>query len=243
MRSGSAGKDLEALEDRLGYSFRDKDLAVQALTHMSGAGGETARRSSYQRLEFLGDRVLGLAVSSMLFAEFPHATEGELSRRLAQLVRKESCFEVGLAWELGSVVRLGAGERHAGGRGRPAILADVCEAVIGAVFLDGGFEVASALVARSWTERMRTPPRPLRDAKTALQEWAQGLGRPPPVYAETERSGPAHAPKFVVSVLIPGYASSEGQGTSKRSAEQAAAETFMNREGFGDVARGAGDQA
>lgn len=243
MKSPVPPKGLTALEDRLGYHFRDASLAAQALTHMSGAGGETARQSSYQRLEFLGDRVLGLAVSAMLFNEFPRATEGELSRRLAQLVRKESCAEVGLDWDLGSFIRVGSGERQAGGRGRPAILADVCEALIGAVFIDGGFEAAASLVGRAWTDRMKSPPRPLRDAKTALQEWAQGIGRPPPVYRETERSGPAHAPRFVVSVSIPGYDSSEGHGSSKRSAEQAAAESFMNREGFAERAQRTGDHA
>lgn len=234
MKAAGTATDLAALEERIGYQFRNADLPLQALTHMSGAGGETARQASYQRLEFLGDRVLGLAVSSMLFAAFPYAAEGELSRRLAQLVRKESCAEIGLGWNLGAFVRLGAGERQTGGRGRPAIMADVCEALIGAVFIDGGFEAAAGVIARSWTERMLTPPRPLRDAKTALQEWAQGLGRLPPTYQETERSGPAHAPKFVVSVSVPGYPSSEGQGTSKRSAEQAAAEAFIRREGVAD---------
>ncbi len=227
-------KELTSLEARLGYEFRDTGLAIQALTHMSGAGGDSVRQASYQRLEFLGDRVLGLAVSSMLYTGFPHAAEGELSRRLAQLVRQESCAKVGLDWDLGAYIRLGLGELQAGGRGRPAILADVCEALIGAVYLDGGFEAAAGLIARFWTERMLTPPRPLRDAKTALQEWVQGLGRPPPVYKEIERAGPAHAPAFVVSVAVPGYAAAEGHGPSKRSAEQAAAETFMAREGFGD---------
>ena len=224
--------DLSALERRIGHRFGNPDLALQALTHMSGALGEAGRTTSYQRLEFLGDRVLGLCVSAMLYAEFSHAAEGELSRRLADLVRKERCAEVGLEWELGSFIRLGAGERQSGGRQRPAILADVCEALIGAVFLDGGFPAAAALVNRAWTERMRSPRRALRDPKTALQEWAQGLGRPPPVYREVDRSGPAHAPQFLISVTVPGFASAEGKGASKRSAEQAAAESFMIQERF-----------
>lgn len=224
--------DLSALEQGIGYEFRDADLALQALTHMSGASAETGRGASYQRLEFLGDRVLGLCVSAMLFAEYSQAAEGELSRRLADLVRKERCSEVAVEWDLGSYVRLGPSESQSGGRGRPAILADVCEALIGAVFLDGGFTAASAVVARAWTERMRAPRRALRDPKTALQEWAQGLGRPPPVYREVSRSGPAHAPHFVVSVDVPGFSLAEGGGTSKRSAEQTAARSFMVREGF-----------
>lgn len=223
--------DIPALEQRIGYRFSNGDLAIQALTHMSGTPGDAGRLNSYQRLEFLGDRVLGLCVSAMLYLEFPQAAEGELSRRLADLVRQERCAEVGLAWNLGPHIRLGAGESHSGGRRRPAILADVCEALIGAVFVDGGFTAASAVVAGAWTERMRSAGRALRDAKTMLQEWAQGLGRPPPVYREVERSGPAHAPQFVISVGVPGFPSAEGRGASKRLAEQAAAENFMAREG------------
>ncbi len=224
--------DLSGLEKGIGYGFRNADLAYQALTHMSGAQADTGRGASYQRLEFLGDRVLGLCVSAMLYAEYPRAAEGELSRRLADLVRKERCTEVGMAWDLEPYIRLGPGESQSGGRGRPAILADVCEALIGAVFLDGGFAAASAVVAQAWTERMRSPLRALRDSKTALQEWAQGLGRPPPVYREVSRSGPAHAPQFVISVAVPGFAAAQGSGTSKRLAEQAAASAFMIREGF-----------
>ncbi len=176
--------------------------------------------------------MLGLAVSAMLFARFPQAAEGELSRRLADLVRWESCAEVAEAWDVASSLRLGAGEMQSSSRGRPAILADVCEAIVGAVFLDGGFEAASALVARAWEARMVSPRRALQDPKTALQEWAQGQGKSPPLYREKERSGPDHAPRFVVLVTIGGYAVAEGSGTSKRGAEQAAAETFMDREGF-----------
>ena len=228
--------DAAGLEARLGYAFRAPALLQQALTHMSGTGGETARLSSYQRLEFLGDRVLGLVVSAMLYAEFPQATEGELSRRLAELVRSESCAEVALDWDLGTYVRLGPGELQAGGRQRPAILADVCEALVGAVFLDGGFDAAATLVAAAWRKRMLAPRRDLRDAKTTLQEWAQGLGRPPPVYREVGRSGPAHAPQFVIAVTVAGHEPARGSGSSKRTAEQAAAEAFMVREGFAGLA-------
>jgi ribonuclease-3 len=222
--------DIAALEQRIGHRFSRRDLALQALTHMSGTPGENGRLPSYQRLEFLGDRVLGLCVSAMLYAEFPHAAEGELSRRLANLVREERCAEVAAEWDLGPFIRLGAGESQSGGRRRPAILADVCEALIGAVFLDGGFEAAAAVVAAAWTERMRMPHRSLRDPKTLLQEWAQGLGRPPPLYREVERSGPAHAPQFVIAVGVLGFPPAEGRGASKRLGEQAAAEAFMARE-------------
>jgi ribonuclease-3 len=235
MSRTATGPDLSGLEERLGHRFARPELAITALTHISGATG-SCRTASYQRLEFLGDRVLGLAVSAMLYAAFPQAAEGELSRRLADLVRKESCAEVAAAWEVGPYLRLGPGESQSGGRGRPAILGDVCEAIIGAVFLDGGFEAASGVVRRAWEARMRSPRRALQDPKTALQEWAQGLGKPTPVYTETNRSGPAHAPRFVVAVAISGCAPADGFGTSKRGAEQAAAEAFMSREGFGPAA-------
>lgn len=224
--------DLSVLEARIGHSFARPDLATAALTHISSVNGDAARAASYQRLEFLGDRVLGLAISAMLYAEFPRAAEGELSRRLADLVRRESCAEVAAAWDVGPHIKLGPGEAHAGGRGRQAILSDVCESVIGAVFLDAGFDAAAALVRRSWEARMLSPKRALQDPKTSLQEWAQARGKPTPAYAEVERSGPAHAPRFVVAVAVEGCPPAEGLGTSKRHAEQAAAEAFMRREGL-----------
>ena len=222
---------LEQLEGRLGHSFADRDLALRALTHVSADAGTRGRGETYQRLEFLGDRVLGLVVAEMLYAAFPAASEGELSRRLADLVRQESCAEVAAAWGAGAHVRLGSGEAQSGGARKTAILADVCESLIGAVFLDAGYAAARDVVARAWAERMLAPRRPLQDAKTALQEWAQARGRPTPVYREIGRSGPDHSPKFVICVEIDGFAAAEGEGSSKRAAEQAAAEAFMLREG------------
>lgn len=227
--------DRSGLEASLGHRFASPDLLGRALSHVSGIVGANARAESYQRLEFLGDRVLGLAVSAMLYAEFPRATEGELSRRLADLVRRESCAEVAAAWDVGPYLRLGPGEVLSGGRGRQAILADVCEALIGAVFLDAGFEAAAALVRRAWQPRMLSPRRALQDPKTSLQEWAQARGKPTPTYAETERSGPAHAPRFVVTVSVEACEPAAGAGTSKRIAEQEAAAAFMRREGFGPL--------
>ena len=231
MTRSAARPDLSGLEDRIGYRFVSRHLADQALTHMSASSGQIGRNASYQRLEFLGDRVLGLAVSDMLFAAYPAAAEGELSRRLADLVRRETCAEVAGEWDLGPHIAVGGGETQSGSRGRPAILADVCEALIGAVFLDGGYGAARSVVAEAWTRRMLAPRRALRDPKTTLQEWVQALGRPPPVYSEVERSGPAHAPSFVVAVAVPGFESVQGHGSSKRIAEQAAADAFMLREG------------
>jgi ribonuclease-3 len=221
-----------AFETRIGYAFEDPALLEQALTHISALGGVRNRAGSYQRLEFLGDHVLGLVVSDMLFRAFPRADEGELSRRLADLVRKEACADVARAIDLGTAIRLGASETNAGGRGRVAILADVCEALIGAVFVDGGYAAASSLINRLWEERMRTPKRPLRDAKTVLQEWAQAQGLPTPAYRDVERTGPDHDPEFRVTVTLPDRLPAEGTGRSKRSAQQAAASAMLVREGI-----------
>jgi ribonuclease III len=220
-----------AFEERIGYRFKDPALLEQALTHISALSGARNRAGSYQRLEFLGDHVLGLVVSDMLFRAFTKADEGEMSRRLADLVRKEACADVGRAIELGEAIKLGASEANAGGRTRPAILADVCEALIGAVFVDGGYPAASALIERLWSERMRTPARPLRDSKTVLQEWAQARGLPTPAYREVERKGPDHDPEFRVTVELPDLAPAEGLGRSKRAAEQAAAAAMLTRAG------------
>jgi ribonuclease-3 len=218
-------------EGRIGYRFNSPALLEQALTHISALSGPRNRAGSYQRLEFLGDHVLGLVISDMLFRAFPRADEGEMSRRLADLVRKEACADVARAIDLGAAIRLGASESNAGGRGRTAILADVCEALVGAVYIDGGYQAASELIARLWEARMRTPVRPLRDAKTVLQEWAQARGLPTPAYREVERTGPDHDPEFRVTVELPNRPPAEGLGRSKRAAEQSAAAAMLKREG------------
>jgi len=218
-------------EKRIGYRFSNPALLEQALTHISALTGARNRAGSYQRLEFLGDHVLGLVVSDMLFRAFAKADEGEMSRRLADLVRKEACADVGRAIDLGVAIRLGASEANAGGRSRIAILADVCEAMIGAVFVDGGYPAAAALIERLWSERMRTPARPLRDSKTVLQEWAQARGLPTPAYREVERKGPDHNPEFRVTVELPNLTPAEGLGRSKRAAEQAAAAAMLTHAG------------
>jgi len=230
-------QDVRALEARIGHVFADHNLISAALTHVSAAAG--SKRGTYQRLEFLGDHVLGLAASSMLYEAFPEAGEGELSRRLAGLVRKESCAEVALAWGVDSCVRLGEIEKQTR-TPNMAILGDVCEAIIGAVFLDAGYEAANAVVIAAFGERMHSPRRPLRDPKTALQEWAQARGLPTPLYRETARSGPDHAPEFTISVEVLGYRNAEAKGFAKRLAEQAAAAAFIARESIGqDVQEGA----
>ena len=226
-RAGQA-EVLDEVEDNIGHRFGDRSLLINALTHISAVPTDRRIRS-YQRLEFLGDRVLGLVVSSMLYEAFIGADEGEMSRRLAALIRRETCAEVAGEWNLGPAVQLGDGEAKSGGRAKPAILCDVCEAVIGAVYLDGGYQAADAVVRAAWLPRMQNPARALQDAKTALQEWAQSLGKPAPNYRETARRGPAHRPEFTVGVEVEGVGDAEGIGTSKRVAEQVAAEAFMKK--------------
>src|SRR4051812_24307037 len=148
--------DTAPLEERLGHHFDDHELLACALTHVSAAGGAKGRSKNYQRLEFLGDRVLGLAIAEMLFVAFPDASEGELSHRLSELVRRDTCAEVALAWDVGPYMKLGGGDMQSGGRKSRPILADVCESIIGAVFLDAGYDAAKALVERAFTERMTT---------------------------------------------------------------------------------------
>lgn len=219
--------DPAELEARLGHVFRDPDLLTRALTHVSGArGGE-----SYQRLEFLGDRVLGLAVAEMLVRAFPRATEGELSQRLSDLVRREACAVMAESWDVGPHLILGTGEVQSGGRRNRAILADAAESILGAVFIDAGYEPARALVERALAAQVTAPRTPPRDPKTALQEWAQGLGRPTPVYVIVERSGPDHAPHFHVAARVNGTEQAIGTGSSKRAAEQDAAQRILLREG------------
>lgn len=226
-------KDRSVLEGRIGHVFAEQALLERALTHISAiSGGAPQNRSnSYQRLEFLGDHVLGLVVSEMLYREYPRANEGELSQRLADLVRKETCAEVGREMDLGPELKLGTSESHAGGRARVTILGDACEALIGAVFIDGGYAAAQKTIERFWRERMDRPLRSLRDSKTVLQEWAQARALPTPSYSELARTGPQHNPKFRVAVTLPNRAPAEGVGASKRAAEQAAAAEMLSREG------------
>ena len=213
------------LEARLGYRFRDRELAELALTHLSAQ----AAGRSYQRLEFLGDRVLGVVVAGQLYSAFPQASEGELSIRLAKLVRRETCAEIAAEWDVGPHVVLGPGEARGGGRKKIAILSDVCESLIGAVFVDGGFEAARALILRAWGGRLTAGAEPARDAKTAVQEWAQARALAAPRYEEVSRSGPDHEPEFVMRVVLAGYAPETGAAKSKRAAEQAAAQAFLDR--------------
>jgi ribonuclease-3 len=225
--------DLAALQAKVGHVFADLSLLVRALTHVSALPAAQAQRrvDSYQRLEFLGDRVLGLAVSAMLYETFPTAEEGELSRRLADLVRKETCADVARDWGVGEFLRLGEGEAQTGGAKKSAILGDICESILGAIFLDAGFSAAAGVVRQFFAAKMLNPGRPLRDPKTALQEWAQARGLQPPAYRQSGRSGPDHAPLFVMEVCVNGFELVLGEGSSKRLAEQTCAQKFLAREG------------
>ncbi len=229
-------KSLEALQARLEYTFKSREALVRALTHRSAVPGDRVAHESYQRHEFLGDRVLALVVAEMLFKAYPKAEEGDLARRLNQLVRRETCADVAVALDIGAAIRLGAGERQSGGRRKEAILGDVAEAVIAAIYLDGGFEPAKAFVERNWRPRMEQLSGTLRDPKTTLQEWAQGRALPTPAYEAIDRSGPDHAPEFTVRVTIADRYAGEGKGKSKREAEQAAAQDVLTREGLWSTA-------
>ena len=222
-RRPSAKAAAKIIEQRIGHTFADPALLATAFTHVSALKSARSRADSYQRLEFLGDHVLGLIVSK--------ADEGELSKRLADLVRREACADVAKSLGLDEAIKLGSVGAGASARLRNSVLGDICEAVIGAVFLDGGYAAASQFVERNWTERMRKPVRPLRDPKTVLQEWAQGKGLPTPVYREVERTGPHHDPQFRVAVELPGLTPAEGVGGSKRAAEKLAATALLKREG------------
>jgi ribonuclease-3 len=231
VRRPSAKAIGKAIEQRIGHAFADPSLLATAFTHVSALKSSRNRADSYQRLEFLGDHVLGLIVSDMLYRAFPKADEGELSKRLANLVRKEACADVAKSLGFNEGIKLGTVGAGAGARLRNSVLGDICEAVIGAVFLDGGYSAAAQFVERNWTERMHKPIRPLRDPKTVLQEWAQGKGLPTPVYREVERTGPHHDPQFRVAVELPGLTPAEGVGGSKRAAEKLAASALLAREG------------
>lgn len=223
--------DQAALEARLGHAFRNKKLLAEALTHVSRIGGGP----TYQRLEFLGDRVLGLAIADLLMRAFPDASEGDLSRRLAELVRRETCAAVATDWDLGPLLRLGGGGTHAMRR-NISILGDACESVIGAVFMDGGFEEAFALVERAFAARIAALAELPANPKTELQEWAAARGLSPPTYDIVDRDGPDHAPTFRIAAKLQGFADAIGTGSSRRAAEQEAARAMLVREGVVAIA-------
>lgn len=230
MQQAEPGR-LDALSARLGHRFDRPALLRQALTHASGVA-RGRHGDSYERLEFLGDRVLSLVVAELLIEGFPDEREGEIARRHAALVRREALAEVAAGIDLGAAILLSRGEAEAGGHRNPAILADVCEAVIAALYIDGGLECARGFIERHWRPRIDAEARPPMDAKTTLQEWAQGRSLPLPSYRETGRQGPDHGPVFTVEVAVVGQASVRGTGASKREAQQAAAARLLRTLGL-----------
>ncbi|MCW8842247.1 MAG: ribonuclease III [Rhodobacteraceae bacterium] len=218
--------DLKALEARIGYRFSRPALLVRAVTHSSMS---SPTRDDNQRLEFLGDRVLGLVMAEALLAQDPEATEGQLAPRYNALVRKEACADVAREIALGDALKLGRSEMLSGGRRKQALLGDAMEALIAAVYLDAGFEPAKDMVVRLWGARVHQVDADARDAKTSLQEWAQGRGMKPPSYDMVGRTGPDHAPVFHIVVRLDSGESADASDNSKRKAEQAAAKALLDR--------------
>lgn len=215
---------MAAAAARLGHTFARPHLLIEALTHPSLGGG-----SHNQRLEFLGDRVLGLVIAEALLAQDQNATEGQLAPRLNALVCKETCADVASALDLGAAIRLGRSEMLSGGRRKRALLGDAMEAAIAAVYLDAGLEPARALILRHWGVRIAAARAQTADAKTALQEWAQARGQEPPAYVELTREGPDHAPVFLIEVRLPDGRTAQARAASKRAAQQLAAQDLLAR--------------
>jgi ribonuclease III len=219
---------ISELEGLLGYAFKDNGLLYEALTH-SSARVEHGGRDN-ERLEFLGDRVLGLSIAALLFERFPAAREVELARYFNSLVCKTTCAEIALGLGLGPHIVMAASEARSGGRRKEVILADACEALLGAISVDGGFLAAESVVRRLWEPLLLSSEAPAPDAKTALQELAQSQKRGLPVYREVARSGADHAPSFIVEVSVKGLKPERGEGPSLKKAQQAAAEALLKRE-------------
>jgi ribonuclease-3 len=216
----------------LGHSFVRPELLEEALTHASASAGANGSAvgglaANYERMEFLGDRVLNLVVAQHLMKRYPDEKVGQLARRHAALVREEALADVARRAGILEFIRLSAGEELSGGRNNPAIAADCCEAVIAALYLDGGFAAAERFIAKFWAPLLNQTPRPPKDPKTALQEWAQSRGLPLPVYATVAQNGPDHDPTFTVRVQVKGHPAASATGRSKRLAEQIAAQFLL----------------
>jgi ribonuclease III len=224
-------RDIDGLEHALGHRFSDRELLKAALRHSSvapGAGRARARTGdNFERFEFLGDRVVGLVVADLLLARYPREPEGDVARRHATLVSRRVLAEIAVEMDLGRYLRLTRGEEVSGGRDKPTVLADALEAVIGALYRDGGLDAASRLVSRLFETRLDGGGKPPRDPKTALQEWAQARGLPLPVYRTVKMEGPAHQPSFQIEVTVKGFDPVVAGGTSKRDAERAAAAALI----------------
>jgi ribonuclease III len=218
--------DLQAFSARLGHVFARPELLIRAVTHASIA---TPQRPDNQRLEFLGDRVLGLVIAETLLGADKGASEGLLAPRFNALVRKETCADVAREIGLGDVLKLGRSEMMSGGRRKEALLGDAMEAVVAAVYLDAGLEAARGVILKHWGARVGAVKADARDAKTALQEWAQARGLPPPAYTEQDREGPDHQPMFTVEVRLSSGETEVAKAGTKRQAEQTAAKALLAR--------------
>ena len=223
MKLSSALRDFQ---DRLGYDFAKPENLIRAVTHSSMS---SPNRDDNQRLEFLGDRVLGLVMSEALLQADVNAPEGLLAPRFNALVRKETCADVARQIDLGAVLKLGRSEMKSGGRRKEALLADAMEAVIAAVYQDGGFDAARKMILHLWGVRVGDVADDARDAKTSLQEWAQARGEIPPLYVEVNRTGPDHQPIFTIEVRLASGPSEAATAGSKRQAEQAAAAALLQK--------------
>jgi ribonuclease-3 len=229
MAAPGSGAPLGRLATVLGHRFAERTLLEQAVTHPSAT---SPARPDNQRLEFLGDRVLGLVVAEALLAAYPGEAEGALAPRFNALVRRETLAEIAAEIGLGEFLRLGRSEATGGGRRKKAILADAMEAVIAALFLDGDMAAARSFILARWQGRIAAQDEAPMDAKTRLQEWAQGRGMALPIYRETGREGPDHAPRFTVGVVLENSETASGQASSKKQAEQIAAAALLARLGL-----------
>ena len=221
--------DRTRLEALIGHEFAEKERLDRALTH---ASARTQKGGNYERLEFLGDRVLGLCVAELLFRTFGAATEGELSVRLNQLVSADTCAEVADELGLHYFIRTGADVKKLTGKRMMNVRADVVESLIAAIYLDGGLEVARRFILKFWEKRAARADGARRDAKTELQEWAHAKFGTTPIYRVEERTGPDHDPRFTVTVEVAGVKPETGIERSKRAAEQVAATRMLEREGI-----------
>ncbi len=215
-------KSIEALQETLKYTFKSPDLLRMALTHAS-----TGAKQNYERLEFLGDRVLGLVIASLLFQKFPDEKEGDMAKRLASLVQGQTLAKLSARLSLGDYILFSDAEAAAGGATNDHILADVFESVIGAIYLDGGYDPCQKLIETHWADTLYTMKKPPQHPKTDIQEWAQGQGLPLPAYDIIGQSGPDHAPIFNIRLTVQGYDPISGEGRSRAEAEKNVAKAFM----------------
>ncbi len=218
----------DSLVHRIGYRFRDDQLLKVALTH----GSSNRRATDYQRLEFLGDRVLSLVIADALYRQHSEENEGQMATRHSALVRGETCADIGNALGIAEFIIVGVSEKRKGVQHMRSVIGDVVEALIGAIYLDGGFDAAQTFIMKGWTDALAKPSALEKDPKTFLQEWALGRALSLPRYEIRGRTGPEHQPEFTVGLVVGTFLAVEGKGPSRQSAEMAAASAFLSREGL-----------